>query len=91
MHRGKGSGASSGPEVTNLDRAVSLNDGNSEGYTGTQKKGDDSELHIEWIERYLICYEIWILKESFTVREHLIYTSLDGLKYTHLTETLQHT
>lgn len=54
MHRSGGAGTSSGPEVTDLDRAVSLNDGGSEGCTSSQKKGDDSELHIGLIERYLI-------------------------------------
>lgn len=58
MHRSEGAGTSSGPEVTDLDRAVSLNDGDSEGCNGSQKKGDDSEVHIDLIESYLIYYEM---------------------------------
>lgn len=58
MHRSEEAGTSSGPEVTDLDRAVSLNDGDSEGCASSQKKGDDSELHIGLIERYLIYYEM---------------------------------
>lgn len=36
MHRSRGAGASSGPEVTDLNRAVSLDDGDSNGYASTQ-------------------------------------------------------
>ena len=57
MHCSRGAGACSGPEVTDLDRAVSLDDGEGDG-AGNQKRGDNSNLHNELIERCLIYYEI---------------------------------
>lgn len=54
MHRSGGARTSSSPEVTDLNRAISLNDGDSEGCTSSQKQRADSELHIGLIERYLI-------------------------------------
>lgn len=57
MHCSRGAGACSGPEVTDLDRAVSLDDGEGDG-AGNQRRGDNSNLHNELIERCLIYYEI---------------------------------
>jgi hypothetical protein len=101
MHRSGGASASSGPEITDLNRAVSFNDGDGEGYTSRQKKGEDSELHIDLIARYLIYYEMWILMKGSERKDVLLYlsrithislhSSIDGLKYPNLIETLQHT
>jgi hypothetical protein len=71
MHRSGGASASSGPEITDLNRAVSFDDRGGEGCTGRQKKGEDSELHIGLIERCLIYPEMWILTED-SQRENVL-------------------